>query len=426
MLQIASGSSNRFCDGTSRRSFLKLGALSAACLGANFTLADLLRAEARQGTGSSSKAIINIHLGGGPSHQDMFDLKPNAPVEFRGEFNPIKTNVSGIEICEHMPLLAQMADKYAIIRSLVGMVDDHSNFQTHTGWNNQDLRNVGGRPSIGAVATRLLGPSGSGAPPWVSYNQGNPGYLGARCRGYHPQGGDLKLVGGMTADRLTSRTNLLSSLDKIRRDVDASGQMVALDSFTERAVSVVTSGSVATALDLEKEDKRQRERYGRDGEMFLRARRLVEAGVRVVTFDWGGWDTHDRNFVQLREQLPKLDRAMSALLQDLHDRGLDEDVSVVMWGEFGRSPRVNNVAGRDHWSRLSMSFLAGGGMRTGQVIGTSTANAEDAKDRPVHLQEVFATLYHNLGIDVKETTIQDPNGRPQYLVDHRKVIRELV
>ncbi len=343
MLDVSTRQASRYCDGVSRRNFLQVGALGIAGL----TLADVLRAEEGK---SSTRSIINIHLGGGPSHQDMFDLKPEAPVEFRGEFNPIKTNVSGIEICELMPKLATMADKYAIIRSLVGMRDDHSNFQTHTGYTQEDLRNVGGRPSIGAVATKLLGPSGTGAPPWVSYNGGNPGYLGAQCRGYHPQGGDLRLVGGMTADRLESRTNLLTSLDKIRRDVDASGQMHALDSFTQRAVSVVTSGAVADALDLNKEDPAVRERYGKnDGEMFLRARRLVEAGVRVVTFDWGGWDTHDKNFVQLRKQLPKLDTALSALIQDLHDRGMAKDVTIVMWGEFGRTPRVNNSAGRGHW-----------------------------------------------------------------------------
>jgi hypothetical protein len=357
----------------------------------------------------------------------MFDLKPNAPVEFRGEFNPIKTNVSGMEICEHMPLLANMADKFAVIRSLVGMKDDHSNFQTHTGYTQEDLRNVGGRPAIGAVATKLLGPSGTGAPPWVSYNGGNPGYLGAQCRGYHPQGGDLKLVGGMTADRLESRTNLLASLDKTRRDIDSSGHMQALDSFTQRAVSVVTSGTVADALDLKLEKQETRERYGQnDGEMFLRARRLVEAGVRVVSFDWGGWDTHDRNFVQLKTQLPKLDRAMSALIQDLHDRGMQNDVTIVMWGEFGRTPRVNGNAGRDHWSRLSMCFLSGGGLKMGQAIGTSTANAEDAKDNPIHLQQVFATLYHTLGVNVVNTTIRDPNGRPQFLVERRELIKELV
>jgi hypothetical protein len=423
MLGIHTRKSNAYCDGISRRNLLRVGALGIAGL----TLADVLRAEAVSGK-TTTKSIINIHLSGGPSHQDMFDLKPNAPVEFRGEFNPIKTNVSGIEICEHFPILATMADKYAIVRSLVGMKDDHTNFQTHTGYTQESLRNVGGRPAIGAVVSKLLGPSGSGAPPWVTYNSGSPGYLGATNRGYHPQGGDLRLSGSMTAERLESRTNLLSSLDKIRRDVDTSGQMTALDSFTQRAVGVVTSGAVADALDLEKEDKKVRERYGRsDGEMFLRARRLVEAGVRVVSFDWGGWDTHSDNFKQLKVQLPKLDRAMSSLITDLHERGIDKDVTIVMWGEFGRTPRINsNGGGRDHWSRLSMSFLSGGGLKMGQVIGTSTANAEDAKDRPVHFHEVFSTLYHTLGIDVKEQSILDTAGRPQFLVDHRQVIRELV
>jgi hypothetical protein len=404
-----------------RRSFLRLGAIGIGSL----TLADLLRAEAVDGI-SSNKAIINIHLNGGPSHLDMFDLKPEAPVEFRGQFNPIKTNVAGIKICEHMPQLATMADKYAIIRSLVGMFDDHSNFHTQSGYRRDDLRNIGGRPSIGSVVTRLLGPSASGAPPYIAYNNDYPGYLGPLYKAYRPQGGDLRLPGGMSSERLQSRTNLLASLDRIRRDMDSSGQMNALDSFTQRAVGVVTSGKVADALDLNKEEAQVRDRYGNDGRMFLTARRLVEAGVRAVTFDWGGWDTHGDNFNQLRRQLPKLDQGMSALLQDLHDRGLHQDVTVVMWGEFGRTPRVNNNAGRDHWSRLAMCFLAGGSMRTGQVIGTSTRYAEDAQDRPVHLQEVFATLYHNLGINVARTTIIDPTGRPQYLLDRRDPIRELI
>jgi hypothetical protein len=402
---------------------LKLG----ACTLGGLTLAQLFQDEAAAGVGSSNKAIINIHLGGGPSHQDMFDLKPDAPREFRGEFNPIKTNVPGIEICEHMPLLAQMADKYAIIRSLVGMFDDHSNYHTQTGFGRDSLRNVGGRPSIGSVVSKVLGPTGSGAPCYIAYNEGQEGFLGPVHKPYRPQGGDLRLVGGMDESRLSSRTNLLASLDRIRRASDASGKMTALDSFTERAVGVVTSGKVADALDLEKEDPKVRERYGRDdGRMFLTARRLVEAGVRVVTFDWGGWDTHGDNFNHLRRQLPQLDRAMSALLQDLADRGLDKDVTVVMWGEFGRTPRVNSGAGRDHWSRVAMGFLAGGGMRLGQAIGTSTAYAEEAKDRPVHLQEVFATLYHNLGIDVNRTQLIDPAGRPQYLVEIREPIRELI
>ena len=191
-------------------------------------------------------------------------------------------------------------------------------------------------------------------------------------------------------------------------------------------MEVVTSGRVAEALDLGKEDRSVREKYGRDGNMFLTARRLVEAGVRAVTFNWGGWDTHADNFRTLRRQLPQLDRGLSSLLEDLHTRGLNRDVTVVVWGEFGRTPRVNGGAGRDHWSRVAMCFLAGGGLKTGQVIGATTRNAEEAKERPVHLQQIFATLYHCLGIPVDNTQLFDPNGRPQYLVERRELIRELV
>lgn len=421
MLDILFGSSGKFCDRVNRRNVLKLGALGIGGL----TLADLLRAEAQAGQGSSQKSLINIHLSGGPSHQDMFDLKPLAPVEFRGEFNPIPTNVAGIEICEHFPLLAQMADKYTILRSLVGMVDDHSDFHTQTGFPRSDLRNVGGRPAIGSVVAKVFGSGHDGAPAFVSYSGDYPGYLGPVYKGYRPQGGDLRLQ-GMTADRLNSRTALLTSLDRARRDMDTTRQMEALDSFTERAVGVVTSGRVADALDLQKEKPEVRARYGNDGSMFLTARRLVEAGVRTVAFNWGGWDTHGQNFVTLRTQLPKLDKALSSLITDLHERGMDKDVTIVLWGEFGRTPRVNAGAGRDHWSRLSLGFLAGGGMKNGQVIGASTAYAEDAKDRPVHLGDVFATLYHNLGIDPARTLLTDTNGRPQYLAQRREPIRELV
>jgi hypothetical protein len=422
MLTLSCGKKSRFCNGVSRRSFLQIGAGIGG-----LTLAGLMRAEAAQGTEGSHKALINIHLGGGPSHQDMFDLKPDAPREFRGEFNPISTNIPGIQICEHMPRLAQMADKYAIIRSLVGMFDDHSNFHTQTGWGRSELRNVGGRPSIGSVVSKLQGPTASGSPPYIAYNEGHEGFLGASYKPYRPQGGDLRLIGGITEERLSTRTNLLATMDRIRRDVDGSGKMKAFDTFTQRAVGVDTSGKVADALDLGKEDEKVSERYGRaTGQMFLTARRLVEAGVRVVTFDWGGWDTHGDNFNHLRRQLPQLDQGLSSLLQDLSDRGLDKDVTVVMWGEFGRTPRVNGGMGRDHWSRVAMGFLAGGGMRLGQAIGTTTANAEEAKDRPVQLLEVFATLYHNLGIDTKRAQIIDPAGRPQYLVGDHEPIRELI
>lgn len=406
-----------------RRGFMQMGALTVGGL----ALPSLLRAEDSLGITSSRKSVINIHLSGGPSHQDMFDLKPNAPREFRGEFNPIATNVPGIEICELMPRLAGIADKWAVVRSMIGSYEDHSNFHTLTGWGREDLKNVGGRPSIGAVASKLLGPTGTGAPASVSFNEDYPGFLGPAYGGYRPQGGDLRLVNDVTADRLDGRTNLLSNLDRLRRDLDSSGKMKALDAFTQRAVSVVTSGNVADALDRRKFTREERDAYGgREENHFLLAKRLIEAGVRMVSFNWGGWDTHEGNFRQLRGQLPKLDQALSQLILDLNNSGLAKDVSIVMWGEFGRTPRVNNQAGRDHWPRVNFAFLAGGGMKMGQTIGTTTDKAEDAKDRPVHIREVFSTLYHNLGIDTAKTQLIDPAGRPQYLLDDRKPIVELV
>ena len=422
MLKIPFGSTTGYCDGYSRRSFLKLGAMTIGGL----TLADVMRAEAAAGVSSSSKAIINVHLSGGPSHQDMFDLKPEAPAEFRGEFNPIATNVAGMQICEHMPQLAKMADKFAVIRSLIGSAGEHSNHQTHTAYHTRDLQNAGGRPSLGSVVNKMFGEGQHGAPAFISYNGGNPGYLGPVFKPFQPMGGSLALNGSLNAQRLDDRTNLLSSLDKIRRDVDKSGQMQALDSFTQRAVDVVLSGKVADALDTKKQDPKDTARYGKEAQPFLTARRLVEAGVRVVTFSWGGWDTHGGNFTSLKRQLPNLDRGLASLLTDLSASGLEKDVTVIVWGEFGRTPRVNSGAGRDHWPKVMMAFLAGGGMKTGQVIGSTTKDAGDAKDRPVQVQEVFATLYRNLGIDVRTAQLFDTAGRPQYLVEKRDVISELV
>jgi len=425
MLRINLADSQKYCDGVSRRSFLALGTLGIGGL----TLADLYRAEAA-GSGSSHKAVINIHLSGGPSHQDMWDLKPDAPTEYRGEFNPIRTNVPGMDICEHFPQLAKMADKFAVIRSLVGSNAGHSNDQTHTGFNRKSMANIGGRPSIGSVVARLQGATPSGAPPFVSYNGGAFGYLGPIYKGFSPNDAKnvLRLQRGLTVDRLSERTSLLSSLDNIRRDIDSSGQLEALDSYTIRAYEMVTSGEVANALDLKQEKADIVERYGSSNKNLLIAKRLIQAGVRVITMNgpWGGWDTHSNNFVTLRKNLPKMDQGLAALIWDLQRCDMYSDVSIVVWGEFGRTPRVNAKAGRDHWPRLAGAFMAGGNMRTGQVVGSSSRKAEYAKDRPVDYQEVLATLYHNLGIDTVSTTITDPNGRPQYLLDYRDPISELV
>jgi hypothetical protein len=428
MLTIQGSQSSEFCDGFSRRDFLKLGALGIGGL----TFADVLRAESQAGIGSSQKAIINIHLHGGPSHTDMFDLKPEAPVEYRGEFIPIATNASGLDICEHMPMLATMGDKFSVIRSLVGSNSGHDNLQTQSGYNRKSLESLGGRPATGSVISKLHGSIG-GAPPFVSYSGGSAGYLGPTFQPFTPTGqgaalSNLRMERSLTADRLTDRSSLLGSLDRIRRDVDASGEMIALDDFTKTAIDVVTSGRVADALDLKKEDPRIVARYGKGGSTLLTARRLIQAGVRVVTMkSFGSWDTHGNNFKTLRDRnLPQLDRAVSALIEDLSARGMYDDVTIVLWGEFGRTPRVNAKAGRDHWPRLSMAFMAGGGIRGGQAVGQSSRKGEIAENRPIDYQEVHATLYHNMGIDLHTTQFIDPAGRPQYILDHLDPIKELV
>ena len=428
------GRSAKFCDGVSRRGFLQIGALGMGGL----TLADLYRAEAQAAApGHTSKAIINVYLPGGPSHIDTFDPKPEAAKEFRGEFEAIETSVPGIRISQHLPKLAAMMDKLAIIRSLSGLRDEHAMNQTETGWNSESLKSVGGRPSLGAVLARVNGPNNGSAPAFVDLGGfTNPGFLGQVYSGFRPDGegrSNLQL-NGVTVDRLGDRQRLLTGLDRLRNEVDASGMMKAIDSFTERAVGVITSGRVANALNLEREDPRLRERYNatamnqydRENDRFLMARRLIEAGVRCVSLSTGGWDTHSDNFNHLRRQLPRLDQGLSTLIEDLEARGMYQDVTILVWGEFGRTPRVNTTAGRDHWAYAASVLVAGGGLRMGQVIGTTNARGEVPKDRPIHYQEVFSTLYTNLGIDPRYTTLIDPNGRPQYLVEHPEPIRELI
>ncbi|MEM7231385.1 MAG: DUF1501 domain-containing protein, partial [Planctomycetota bacterium] len=236
---------------------------------------------------------------------------------------------------------------------------------------------------------------------------------------------------GITLERLRDRRRLLSAVDNFRREVDTSGLMDGMDNYTQQAMSILTSSGLANALDLSQEDPEIVKRYGendpkfqRDGapkmvRNFLVARRLVEAGARVVSLNYSRWDWHGGdglNFPRSRQEFPLLDQGLSALVTDLHERGLDKDVSVVVWGEFGRTPKINKMNSRDHWPQVSCAMLAGGGMRTGQVIGSTNRLGEHAKDRPVHFQEVFATLYHNIGIDVRTETIEDRHGRPQYLV----------
>ncbi len=441
------GSKQRFCDGVSRRNFLKIGALGLGGL----SLPQLLQAESSSGIRRSHKAVIMIFLPGGPSHQDMFDLKMDAPREIRGEFKPIGTNVPGMQICEHLPLLAKMADKYAVIRSMVGAEDNHYAVQCLTG---RHARNAppGGWPALGSVLSKLHGTVDPAIPPFVGMapkmghvpwsDNGTPGFLGVGHAPFQPNKGGGKedmVLNGITLDRLEDRKKLLSSFDRFRRDIDASGMMEGLDAFNEQAFGILTSSKLMEALDIEKEQKSVRERYGKgdpknrdDGgpklmEHMLVARRLVEAGARCVTLAFSRWDHHGDNFGALRQDLPLFDQGLSALLEDLHQRGMDKDVSVVVWGEFGRTPVINRDGGRDHWPRVSFTLLAGGGLRTGQVIGATDRLGGEASERPVKFGDVFATLYQRLGIDISKTTVTDLTGRPQFLVDPGcEALRELV
>lgn len=452
MLEILGQRPAGFCDGHSRRHFLKIGGLALGGL----TLPQILAAEESspksRGKSLSHKAVIMIYLSGGPSHQDMYDLKMDAPVEIRGSFRPIATNVPGIEICEHLPRLATLMDKVSVIRSLYGCPDQHASDLCLSGYPIGPRGRQDNHPSLGSAVSRLQGPVDPAIPPFVGLtiktkhepycNPGFPGFLGAAHAPFQPDGEGMAnmRLNGVTLDQLRNRQTLLASFDQFRRQVDAFEGYQGLDSLTRKAFDVLTSSRLVEALDLEREESAVRDRYGRGSadpafgedagphwlDQFLMARRLVEAGVRCVTLSFGSWDRHHSNFARLPEQLAKFDQGITALVQDLHDRGLHQDVSVVAWGEFGRTPRINKDAGRDHWPQVSCCLLAGGGMRMGQVIGTTNRLGEVPQDRPVHYQEVFATLYRQLGIDVERATIPDQAGRPQYLVDHRTPIRELI
>lgn len=450
MLSIYSRNKGKFCDGMSRRGFLRVGGLSLG----GATLPQILSAENPLDPSKSRlghKAVIMIFLAGGPPHQDMWDIKRDAPTNIRGEFNAMKTNVPGIEICELFPKIAAMADKFAFIRSIVGAQGGHDAQQCLTG---RSPRNApaGGWPSIGSVMSSVQGPASTAVPPFVGLSPkcghdqwgdpGQSGFCGPSHSAFTPNRGggasDVELK-GISLERLGDRQGLLKSVDCFRRDVDASGVMGSLDNFNKQAYGVLTSSKLAEAFDLSKEDSKLVEKYGKgtekltaDGpwkrlDQFLMARRLVEAGARCVTIGFSRWDWHGSNFKRAREDFPLLDQGVTSLVQDLHDRGLDKDVSVIVWGEFGRTPVINKNAGRDHWPKVSNALIAGGGMRTGQIIGSTTRDGGEADDRPVTFQEVFATLYHSVGIDVSSATVNDLNGRPRYLVDQKyKPMPELV
>lgn len=435
----------------SRRGFLKIGALGLGGL----NLTQLLRAEAKAGVRSSQKSVILIYLVGGPPHQDMFDLKPNAPAEIAGPWRPIDTNVSGIQIGEAFPLMAKMMDKFTIIRSLVGNQVDHDAVQVFNGRDPLKPKPSGGWPQFGSVVAKLQGHVELAVPAFVSlcypcthgpYNEPGPGFLGTALSPFRPTDPGRKDLGlrEISVNRIADRKTLLKTLDEVRRYADASGSMDAMDTFNEQAFELLTSSKVASALDLSKEDPRTVARYGtgdpkifmddngapRVPQSLLMARRLVEAGVRVVTLNYSKWDWHggENNsiFKREKEDFPALDQCLSALVEDLHLRGLSDDCTVVMMGEFGRTPKINPQVGRDHWPKVNFALLAGGGMPSGQVIGATDRIAGEAVSRPVTFGELYATLYKNLGIDTTQARVNDREGRPQNLVEENaRPIEEL-
>ncbi|MSR58163.1 MAG: DUF1501 domain-containing protein [Planctomycetaceae bacterium] len=459
-------------NGLTRRNFLAVGPLLAG----SYALAGLLRAEAKAQVGSSTKAVVNIHLDGGPPHLDMIDLKPEAPVEIRGEFAPIATRIPGYGICELLPKMAGMADRLVFIRSLVGSVGAHDAFQCQAGYPEPDLKSIGGRPAMGSVVARLRGAAGDAAPAFVDLMQGRPlvrnsarpGFLGPAYQPFRPdisamfsrpleegmkreladKGSghttSLGLIDGLSVDRLGDRTCLLRELDRLSRTMDGDGTMGAMDAFTQQAVGILTSGRFAASMDLDQESPRVVARYAMRGggqtespietsdgaswpKKLLMARRLIEAGVRCVSLSLSDFDTHTANFQRMRHLLPILDHGLHAFISDLSERGMLDDVSIVAWGEFGRTPKVDvKTIGRHHWPNVGMALLAGGGMQTGQVIGSTDRTASIAASRPVHYQDVFATLYHNLGIDLADARLIDTSGRPQMLIDAGQSIKELV
>jgi len=437
------------------------------------SFADLLRAEGGAGIGSSRRAIINIHLDGGPPQMDLIDPKPEASAEVRGEFAPIPTRIPGFHLTELMPKMASIADKAVFIRSLVGAEGKHDAFQCMSGFSEKDLQSIGGRPAMGCVVNKLLGTPQDEVPAFVDLmqgrplarNSGRPGFLGPAYNAFRPDishlfqreledgmkvelaklgpghSTRLELLDGMPVGRLDQRLELLASLDQLPRALDSAGNMDALDQFTQQAYSILTSGRISAAMDLEREDPKVLERYTprvsdrlasytsegpQAARKLLLARRLVEAGVRCVSVSISDFDTHQKNAARMRHLGPIVDHALHALITDLDERGMLDEVTVVAWGEFGRSPQVNKDGGRDHWPKVAMGIMAGGGMPGGQVIGATDRNAAEAIERPVHYQDVIATLYHKLGIDARSITVTDPTGRPQYLVDRGAPIAELI
>jgi hypothetical protein len=465
----------RHCPGpVSRREFLKISTLTLGGLGVSNFLAARARAK-DMGSQVPDTSVIFIWLPGGPPHMETYDMKPNAPAEYRGEFRPIKTNVPGIEVCELLPLHARIADKYTLIRSVAHTFADHGGGHKRFLTGRDPLSPVGfvnDYPMVGSMVAKAREHVVCGVPNYISGTDGGrdqidvfsfgSAYLGP---GTHP----FSIVGDPASDkfevknlapspsigpRLNDRLGLLKQLDTTPQSIDPSGSMEAIDAYRDKALRLMTTDTARKAFDLRREPDKVRERYGMHvwGQRALLARRLVEHGASFVTmvmenpFQSGvpfpkdgtyNWDSHAVNchiFNDAKVRLPLYDRAITTLVQDLYDRGLDKKVLLIVTGEFGRTPRISyskgtqtgvDQPGRDHWPQAMSMLVAGGGMRTGQVVGSTNSKGEHPKDRPLTPNDLWATMFHHLGIDYLNTSFLDHGGRPMPMLPYGDVIEEL-
>ena len=439
---------NGFCDGMERRDMLKIGA--AGAMGFGVSLPQLLQQRAQAANRSVEDiSFICVFLQGGLSTIDTWDMKPDAPAEFRGEFKPISTNVPGIQLCEHLPRLSKEMDKLALVRSFGHSNSGHgpadhfmlTGYHPTAGFNGS-LKPNNQKPSHGSVIARHLGPRGS-VPPYVClpkmHNSAGASYLGSSAAPFVVEADpnapnfavpDLAPPLDISARRLGNRQRLLKRVDRFQKaqEVEANRTAKTLSTFQQKAFDLMTSEATKSAFDIEKEPQKLRDEYGRHslGQSCLMSRRLVEAGVRCVLLDHTNWDTHYNNFSVLKNDLlPHLDSALSTMLRDLEERGMLETTLLLITGEFGRTPRVNASAGRDHWGPSSAIAMAGAGIQGGTVVGASNARAERPETKPIGPADLAATIYHCLGIDPK-TEYKTVEGRPIPIVPgDGRVIREL-
>ncbi|MEC8473310.1 MAG: DUF1501 domain-containing protein [Planctomycetota bacterium] len=468
MINFEFGNRFRNCSGISRRTFLSAGSSGIA----GISLPMLLANDAIAGQAKRPKSLILIHLDGGPPQMDLIDPKPQAPSEVRSPFSPISTNVPGIHLTELMPQCSTIADRLIFLRSLVGSDGKHHAFQCQSGYHEKELKSIGGRPAIGCVVKHLKSSPNDTVPSFIDLMQGRPlvrnsarpGFLGIGCKPFRPDISDLwhrelepgmkgelqrlgaghktalKLNPNVPSERMIERLHLLKTIDRFEKSLDPSGSMIAMDQFHQQAFRVLTSGAFSRAMDIHSEDPKVVAKYTPpmkfDGTQsttsegpeailkFMLARRLIEAGVRVVSLSLSDFDTHSSNNQRMKNLGPLFDFGFHALITDLESRGMLEDTTVLAWGEFGRTPKVNDKGGRDHWPNASMAIMAGGGLPQGIVIGATDREAGKVTERPISFADVASTLYRQMNID-PQTMIYDQTGRPHMLMSEGSVIPEL-